>query len=149
MDRLLKTALATEKQQDKSIRAISYLLGQIALTVSAVLGPDEQKTWRNDPWLYQAFLHGASHLLARLGPEGELVPPTSWLDPTVPAENLGAIAETHVWSLLLSAERPSSAGFDVPQGYWLYAMPQARDDLGIKSKNNKLIAELLQKGDKS
>jgi hypothetical protein len=148
LDRLLKQALATETQQDKSIRAINYLLGQIALFVSERAADDNSIIWRNNPWRYEAFQAGAFYLLKALAPTGEAIPPAGLMEiSNGSAERFGITVGMMVLKLFKTIERPS--GSDVPNGYWPYAMPQAREDLGVKSDlETKMMIELLLKGDK-
>ena len=151
MDRLLKLALATEKQTDKSVRAIGYLLGQVAKLVSAPLG-EHQARWRNDPWVWKAFLAGSYYLLMQLAPEGEPVTPTvgGMLSETAQADVFGMEMGTLVWRLFVTVDRPPpDLDVNVPKGSWFYAMPQARDDLDVKyDLPLKMMLALLQKGDK-
>jgi len=149
VDRLLKQALTAEKQPDKSIRAISYLLSQVALFVSERAADNDSIIWRNDPWRYEAFSAGAFYVLKGLAPMGEPVPPAGLMEMSNgSAERFGIIIGMMVMKLLTTTERPPpDSGLDIPKGYWPYAMPQARDDLGVKSEN-QLFAEQLQKGDK-
>ena len=150
LDRLLKQALATEKPEDRSVRAISYLLGQVALFVSERAADDNSLNWRNNPWRYEAFQAGAFYVLKELTPTGKPVPPADLMEISEgSAERFGITVGMMVLRLLKTTEPPSGLDVDVPKGYWPYAMPQAREDLGVKSDlETKMMIELLLKGDK-
>lgn len=60
MDRLLREALAFQKQPDKQLRAIHSVIGQMAV----FLGPK----WKTDPWLFRAFKTAVAEYLALLSP---------------------------------------------------------------------------------
>jgi hypothetical protein len=132
----MRPAFAIQKQQDPRLPAIFYLVGQVTLFT----GED----WKTDPWMFQAFKVAVFALLDKMKPPGDPKPTTGAkqvvmrLAPETPSEQLenikaegfGLMISDLVWNILTTAIRPP-AGVDAPSGSWPYAMPQAREELGI------------------
>ena len=131
--RRLTDSFAINVEPDPFLRAAQYLIGQAA----AFTG----KEWE-DPWMFQAFRAAVSFILESLAPKGELVPPETVKQfgakmgvPSDKLENMtpeghALIISTSILTLLRTMPDPP-LGMSFPSGYWPYAMPQARKDLGV------------------
>lgn len=152
IDRLLKDALALHNEKDKNLRAVFYLVSQMARMMPG---------WRSDPFTFHAFQVGIFAVLGRLAPEGDQVPTESAIRvmtdagaspeevANLTAQDYGFYVSRIIWAMLENMERPPE-GVTAPFGSWPWAFPQIREVLKIKSAGQRskeaLIAALL-KGD--
>jgi hypothetical protein len=153
--RRLDDSFGIKAEPDLRVRAITYLIGQVTLYTG--------REWRTNPWMFQAFKVAVSLILEKLAPPGELIPPElarqfgakmgvppDQLKSMMP-EGFGFIVSEIVWRVLTTMKL--EPGMSVPSGSWPYAMPQAREALGVAFDEPGLVAILEQiaanmKGDK-
>ena len=126
-ERLSSSLMEDDEYKRKNIptRDLCYLIEQMTAPINAPrrvdLGWKENRTWRNDKFLFLAFKAAISELLDRLAPVGEI-------DPQVP-ETLKYVART---SAGLSPE--DAAQYETPekyahltvQGFWHWFMTTER-----------------------
>jgi hypothetical protein len=150
IDRLLKEALALHNEKDKNLRAVFYLVSQMARMMPG---------WRTDPFIFQAFQVGVFAVLGRLAPEGDPVPPENIIramtdkgaTPEEPSnlapQDYGFFISRVIWAMLENMERPPE-GVSAPFGSWPWAFPQVREVLKVKPAGQRhreaLIAALLK-----
>jgi hypothetical protein len=110
------------------------LVGQAALFTG--------EEWKTSPWMFQAFRAVVSYLLERFTPPGEPIPPETakqfgakmgvLSDPleSMTPEVYGYVLSNLILTVLRTMPEPLP-GMSVPSGSWAYAMPHAREALGI------------------
>jgi hypothetical protein len=142
--RRLDDSFGIKGEPDPRVRAITYLIGQVTLYTG--------KDWRTNPWMFQAFKAAVSLILEKLAPPGELITPELvrqfGAKMGVPPDQLkstpegfGFLISEIVWTVLTTMpELPP--GMIVPSGSWGYAMPQAREALGVAFDQPGCIANL-------
>lgn len=72
VERLLGAAIDTQTASDGFIQQTALLMGQAAVSVVTTVAADDEeraKTWRNDPWAYDAFRSAVIHLLDQTAPK--------------------------------------------------------------------------------
>jgi hypothetical protein len=148
LDRLLRSALAAQKEKDEKLRAVNYLLSQLARLMPK---------WHDDAFMFRAFQFGIFAIMNNLAPEGEETPvdlraeafPEKSSDQLaeVRPEEYGERLSSLLWLMLEEIERPGQ-GETAPPGDHRWALPQARDVLKVKSAGQRhkeaLIAALLK-----
>jgi hypothetical protein len=135
VERRLKDSFGIQSDRDPAVRALCYLVGELAIRTCG--------DWRHDPWHFEAFRAGLNGLLDRLAPVGPIEPPKE-LPSSFPRAQGAALewlmspqgfGELIAGTLLVQLETekppPAELGIDVPAGSWPYAMPQARRDLDL------------------
>jgi hypothetical protein len=131
--RRLDDSFGIKGEPDPRVRAITYLIGQVTLYTG--------KEWRTNPWMFQAFKVAVSLILEKLAPPGELISPElarqfgakTGVPPdqlkSMRPEGFGFLLSEIVWTVLTTMK--IEPGMSVPSGSWGYAMPQAREALGV------------------
>jgi hypothetical protein len=148
------------KSRDRSTRGISYLIEEIAegVTLGAhnVLEfPDLRPLWRSNPFLFRAFKLAVGKLLDALEPTGEIKSPAMLqvaknvqLDLTQPRfvadiyKTPEALADFVATGILHALTRTTLKKQNVRNTKWDwdgdYGMKNARDDLSLERKGEKL-----------
>jgi hypothetical protein len=135
VERRLEDSFGIQRAGDPYIRALAYLMEQVAIMIPA---PGEV---RSDPYKFVAFKTAVASLFEKLMPSGEVVvPPLEGVagemrEVMQTPEGLGAVTAAIVWAQLGSTpELPAAllAEVNAPAGSWLYAFPHARRDLGVE-----------------
>ena len=117
-------------EQDKYLRAVLYLISQVARCLPAGDMPQTSK------FHFLAFKAAVASLLDRLAatrPGPATLDPSmeEFLEPPLRTpEAMGAMAATMVWQQIRGTKR-LKAGEEARDGTWPYAMPNAREALGI------------------
>jgi TraY domain-containing protein len=130
----LNNSFAIKAERDPKLGAIQYLVGQAALFTG--------EEWKISPWMFQAFRAVVSYLLERFAPPGEPIPPETakligakigvppdQLESMTP-EGYGFFISSAILTVLRTMPEPLP-GMSFPSGAWPYAMPHAREALGI------------------
>ena len=142
--RRLDDSFGIRAEPDPRLRAITYLIGQVTLYTG--------KEWSTNAWMFQAFRGAVSLILEKLAPTGELIPPELAMQfgakmgvppdqlKSMPPKGFGFIISEIVWKVLTTMK--IMPGMGVPSGSWGYAMPQAREALGIPFDQAESIAIL-------
>jgi hypothetical protein len=141
----LNDSFAIRADPDPFLRAILYLVSQAALFT----GPE----WKTNPWMFQVFRVVVSLILQRFAPPGELTPPElakqvgakigvppDQLKNMTP-EGYGWAISGYILTVLATMPEPPP-GMSYPSGSWPYAMPQAREALGVPFDEPECIAIL-------
>jgi hypothetical protein len=149
IERRLERSFEAQQQTDPQLRAITYLLSQAAFFV----GED----WKTNRWLFEALQSATTLLLDKVKPGGEATPPQHTREliaqmapnfgelETPRPEAWGRFVADLVWRMLTMTPRPP-VGIDAPSGSRLWAMPQARETLGVAFDGEAFMAadELLR-----
>lgn len=143
--RRLNDSFAIKAEPDPFLRAIQYLIGQAALFTG--------KEWKTNAWMFRAFRAAVSFILERVAPPGELIPPETaqqnaaklGVPPdqlkNIPPEGYGWVLAGYIFTVLTTIPEPPS-GMSPPSGSWAFAMPQAREALGVPFDEAESIATL-------
>jgi hypothetical protein len=143
-----------EEHRDRAVRALCFLISEMALKYFSSEGRQLAEPWQRDPFTFAAFKLAVGKLLDALQPEGELRPPrtkdgrdryrtetTESLADHAAKETLSNLFYTQMPDRDLKAIIQSIPLPDNPHwGEWLveelerdfYAMSNARRDLGIE-----------------
>lgn len=133
IERRLDDSFGIQREQDPRLRALFFLISE---TIRAIPGSGDVFT---DPHRFQQLKTGVATLLTKFTPPGEVVAPEA-TSPDMQAVmeipgGMGVVAAEVVWTMLQSTEPPDpDYAPHVPTGSPLYAMPQARRDLGVRFK---------------
>jgi hypothetical protein len=141
VSRLMWMALANQEKQEPYLRALAYLISNVASGVGS--------GWKSDPWRFKAFKAGVVTLLDKLTPYGEVVVPESVPPLLRTPESFGEVVAMVLFGQLRDLTEPSleqSRALSIPSNSWVYALPQARRDLGV-AFSARLANLLLQKGE--
>ena len=137
----LNDSFAIKAEPDPFLRAINYLIGQAAVFTG--------KEWKTNPWMFQVFQTAVSLILDLSVPSGEFIPPErvkqAGAKMGIPPDQLtpagyGFHVFTSVFKVLTTITERSD--MNAPSGSWRYAMPQAREALGIPFDQAENIAIL-------
>ena len=141
----LNDSFAFKAEPDPLLRAIQYLVGQAALFTG--------EEWKTTPWMFQAFRAVVSLILKALAPPGELIPPETakqigakiGIPPdqlkNMTPEGYGFVISSAIFTVLRTMPEPPP-GMSFPSGDWPYAVPQAREALGVPFDQPESIAIL-------
>lgn len=154
-ERLSQSLIADdESRKDRPIRDLCYLIEKLTAPMTAVaradLGWKENRTWRNDKFLFLAFKAAISELLDRLAPGGEIDPDvpetlrlfargTSGLSGEDAAqydtpEKYAHLTVQAFWHWFMTTQRPDREGarlLDLPEDSPSYEFPKIRESFGI------------------
>jgi Arc-like DNA binding dprotein len=145
-----------EKSRDPALRALLYLIGEVAEGVTnpaPVRLKNTRPLWHSDPFLFRAFRIAVDKLLDEFEPPGEIKPPPGFVEPADGFEiftaskymrdiyqspkTLGGFVAAGIMRALYSPA-PADNLADWPRPRWDdYGMQSASRDLGLKPKGRK------------
>jgi hypothetical protein len=140
-------------RKEKSLRALFYLIGELAQIVVGRHANDPKYNWLINPFMFEAFSAAVTHLLASLRPPGKIVAPSRRQSPEKRGRDAATILLSYVELADLRAEMVADGIFGSLQealdtditskklGREMadalranYIFPDAFRDLGLKSE---------------
>jgi hypothetical protein len=126
-----------ERERDKPMRALNYLIDNLAIIVSASKIGSPAGNWRTEPIVFESLRLAIDGLMKQLSPPGDIKPSANLMPPTDPQERADIAVRIIVANLDAARQSPS----DLFEGYpeikaaldmTLYQYQHAARDLAIK-----------------
>jgi hypothetical protein len=147
-EQLLKLGLKAKRDREKDdpMRALAFLIDQLAITVSAHPRGGLALNWRTNPFIFESFRLAIDGLMKRLAPSGEIqapTPPAGVCDlPFTSPQDRAELAVELLWLNFLGTAALSDdelAAFPTrlraTLESLLYSYSNARDDLAIREES--------------